>query len=307
LPRRPNSVISGSWNRGKAKPTELNVHAHQLLCLNVPESDLGQFWDLESIGISSCESEEGKLDPVWQRFNETVTFVENEGRYEVSLPWKSDSSRPSLLNNEKLARLRLGNLTCKLKRDPDLSEAYDSLTTITKVCPVFDASAKGYNGVSLNDCLETGPCLFPNLVETLIRFRRWPVALAADITKAFLQIKVRKEDQDVHRFFLYHDGETRVMRFVRVPFGNKSSPFLLMQPSNIICLIFLSVVLWRNSKITCIVMTGCLGMILWQKVVTCSRKVMPSCSHLECHLLNVESRGNWYAFQRVYFKVFGNR
>ena len=37
----------------------------------------------------------------------------------------------------------------------------------TRVRPVFDASAKGPNLVSLNDCLETGPCLLPDLVEVL--------------------------------------------------------------------------------------------------------------------------------------------
>ena len=36
--------------------------------------------------------------------------------------------------------------------------------------PVFDAPAAGYNGVSLNDCLETGPSLIPSLVEILVRF-----------------------------------------------------------------------------------------------------------------------------------------
>ena len=49
----------------------------------------------------------------------------------------------------------------------------------------------------------------------------------ADITKAFLQIRVRREDQDVHRFLWKEGSSVRIMRFVRVPFGNKSSPFLL--------------------------------------------------------------------------------
>ena len=35
----------------------------------------------------------------------------------------------------------------------------------TKVHPVFDASAKGHNDVSLNDCLETGPRLMPDFPD----------------------------------------------------------------------------------------------------------------------------------------------
>ena len=114
-------------------------------------------------------------------------------------------------------------LTHYLPHRPVVKEA----SVNTKIRPVFDPSAKGPSGVSLNDCLETGPCLLPSLVEILIRFRRWKIALTSDIQKAFLQIRVRREDQDVHRFFWMDQDKVRIMRFDRGPFGNKSSPFLL--------------------------------------------------------------------------------
>ena len=196
---------------------------------------------------------------IWTEFQERLRF--SEGRYEVGLPWKENAHK--LLNNERLARKRLDGLMSRLERDPALLARYqevfvgmeregvieevppselvspfptyymphrpvvkeESLTT--KIRPVFDASAAGYNGVSLNDCLEIGPCLTPNLAEILIRFRRWKVALTGDVTKAFLQVKVRREDRDVHRFLLKDMESTRIMRFTRVPFGNRSSPFLL--------------------------------------------------------------------------------
>lgn len=81
----------------------------------------------------------------------------------------------------------------------------------TKVRPVFDASAVSYHGISLNNSLETGPSLNPDLVETLLRFKRWQVALPRDITKAFLQISVREEDQDVHRFLWKHKGRVHTV------------------------------------------------------------------------------------------------
>ena len=74
----------------------------------------------------------------------------------------------------------------------------DSISS--KVRPVFDALAAGPNGISLNNCLDSGPSLIPDLVEILLRFRRWNIALTADITKAFLQIGVQRPDQDVHWF-----------------------------------------------------------------------------------------------------------
>ena len=70
-----------------------------------------------------------------------------------------------------------------------------------KVRPVFDASAKGLNSLSLNDCMEVGPCLLSHLTEILLCFHQWQIAITSDIEKAFLQISVKKDDCDVHRFW----------------------------------------------------------------------------------------------------------
>ena len=70
----------------------------------------------------------------------------------------------------------------------------------TKIRPVFNASCKGPNGVSLNDCLESGPNLNPGVVDILLRFRRWKYAVSTEVKKAFLQIELKEEDQDVHLF-----------------------------------------------------------------------------------------------------------
>ena len=122
-------------------------------------------------------------------------------------------------NNE----LNSGNIIFYLPHRPVIRE--NSLST--KVRPVFDASARGRNGVSLNDCVATGPNLIPDLIGVLIKFRRWPVAIVSDIKKAFLQISVNPVDRDVHRFLWMLDGAIRVMRFTRVIFGNRASPFIL--------------------------------------------------------------------------------
>ena len=249
-------IISGSW-----ESCSYVTQSFQLLCMSdIPTSMLHSFWDLDTIGITS---DDVVVDPVLRKFNETISYSDQDGRYEVSLPWKEDSGPHKLVNNEQLARSRLDSLSRRLGKDPVLRDRYDSAfremestniicevppkekvvpfpiyylphhpvvresSITTKVQPVFDASATSYNGVSLNDCMEAGPSLIPSLVEILIRFRRWRVALTGDITKAFLQIKVKREDQDVHRFLWEDDGRIRMMRFLRVPFGNKCSPFLL--------------------------------------------------------------------------------
>ncbi|XP_068240256.1 uncharacterized protein [Palaemon carinicauda] len=236
----------------------------QLLCISsVSESDLCKFWNLETLGVKPREFVESYRETkVFKEFESTVKFV--NGRYEVALPWKDDSAKEKLLNNAVISHKRLGRLMVKLEHDKELKKEYQKVfdsyesdhmieevprqeisgvnsvyymphrpvvklsSSSTKIRPVFDVSASCYNGVSLNDCLSSGPSLNLDLVEVLIRFRRWPNAVTADIRKTFLQISAQEKDRDVHRFLWpREDGTIRPMRFTRVPFGNTASQFLL--------------------------------------------------------------------------------
>ena len=57
----------------------------------------------------------------------------------------------------------------------------------TKCRIVFDSAAKTH-GIALNDLLEKGPCLLNDLSGILLRFRRYKVGIAGDISKMFLRI-----------------------------------------------------------------------------------------------------------------------
>ena len=232
----------------------------QLLTLgDLHEDTVRNLWSLEGIGVRT--DEEPTASKVLEDFNSSVHYC-SAGRYEVGLPWK-EGGPEQLVDNRSSAEGRLAGLSHKLARDPELADRYSAVltemeqsgiieeipseelvsqhptfylphrpvlkesSTSTKVRPVFDASAPGPNGVALNDCIETGPCLIPSLVEVLLRFMRWRYAVTADIVKAFLQLQLKREDRDVHRFLWECDGTVRVMRFVRVTFGVSSSPFLL--------------------------------------------------------------------------------
>ncbi|KAK3883912.1 hypothetical protein Pcinc_011767 [Petrolisthes cinctipes] len=174
-------VLSGSWT--SCSPMGVST---QLLCVNgVSEASLSKFWDLESVGVTCKEALTDDSNRVQQTFTEHVKFV--DGRYEVTLPWKSDTARSQLQDNVKLAKKRLSNLCHRFQKDPRLKEEYDAVfrayekegiceevppsqlksvhptyylphrpvvresSSSTKIRPVFDASAAGYNGVSLND------------------------------------------------------------------------------------------------------------------------------------------------------------
>ena len=253
-------ILSGSWEQNAQK----NSLSYQFLCMtDIPDSLCHMFWNLDAIGIEAKEDKgQNTADAeVLKEFNNSITCVND--RYVVTLPWKSEEAKADLQNNMALAVKRSENLAKRLGKDPSLEKEYNTVltelekqhiihevpaeemgsskpvfylphrpvvketSTTTKIRPVFDASANGFNGISLNDCMATGPNLIPNLLEVMLRFRRWKFGLSADITKAFLQIKVVEKDQDVHRFIWDVNGQRRIMRFDRVVFGNASSPFLL--------------------------------------------------------------------------------
>ncbi|XP_021180355.2 uncharacterized protein LOC110369531 [Fundulus heteroclitus] len=92
---------------------------------------------------------------------------------------------------------------------------------------VFDSSAQ-FEGTSLNTVLLSGPNLNNNLLGVLLRFRKHPVAVTADIQQMFYCFLVREDCRDVLRFVWYKDNDTQkelVDYRMRVHvFGNSPSP-----------------------------------------------------------------------------------
>ncbi|XP_064485951.1 uncharacterized protein LOC135398480 [Ornithodoros turicata] len=105
----------------------------------------------------------------------------------------------------------------------------------TKVRIVFDASSKMPGEVSLNETLHAGPDLNSDVLDLLMQFRAHQIALTADVEKAFLHIALDPCDRDALRFLWYETTpkasqplpRVETWRMTRVPFGAKSSPFLL--------------------------------------------------------------------------------
>ncbi|XP_067282638.1 uncharacterized protein [Pseudorasbora parva] len=92
---------------------------------------------------------------------------------------------------------------------------------------VFDSSAQ-FDGVSLNDVLLSGPDLNNSLLGVLIRFRKDPVAITADIQQMFHCFLVREDCRDVLRFLWHRDNDlTKEVVDYRMRvhvFGNSPSP-----------------------------------------------------------------------------------
>ncbi|KAK7571949.1 hypothetical protein V9T40_014421 [Parthenolecanium corni] len=223
--------------------------------------------DLELVGLADflkTEDEEealvlDKLYASMQRFGK---------RYEVGWPFRDDD--PELDDNFGLAFGRLLSLYRNLSKDEVMLRAYDRLIkedlekdiveTVNLRAPtrkgkvhylphraiirvgkstpiriVFDAGAKnGKLAHSLNDLILKGGNWVKDVPAVLLRFRRYGVALTADITRAFHQIAIAPDDRDVVRFLWLRDitkppsrDNLCVYRFKRMAFGVVASPFLL--------------------------------------------------------------------------------
>ena len=100
-------------------------------------------------------------------------------------------------------------------------------SSTTKVRVVFDTSAKSSTGVSLNDLLLVGPTVQSTLMDVLLRFRLYRVALIADVSRMYRAIRLVKPDKDLHRFVWREDAGKPLLdfRMTRVTFGVSASPF----------------------------------------------------------------------------------
>ncbi|XP_035216171.1 uncharacterized protein LOC118189624 [Stegodyphus dumicola] len=222
---------------------------------------ISDLWSLDSLGILDPSEKKSKLElqeEARDHFLSTVK-VNEEGRFQVSLPWL-DNHLP-LKDNYDLAVKRLASTVKRLKAEK-LYDAYGEVfseweqegiieevpkseidvtchylphrhvvkeNSTTRIRPVFDASAKQKGSPSLNDCLEKGQNLIELIPSILHRFRMNRIGVSADIRKAFLQISLNPKDKDYLRFLWYRtDGKLKYYRHCRVVFGVTSSPFLLV-------------------------------------------------------------------------------
>eukprot|EP00795_Rhopilema_esculentum_P006372 gene6372-biopygen7981 len=216
-----------------------------------------RLYSLDILGVED-RGEDDQLD-VYKEFKENISR-QNDGRYEVNVPWIPGSNLAE--TNEMQSRKRLKNVERKLRHDEKLQKEYTEIVenqlregvvervpsepsgtrifymphkpvvresaATTKVRMVFDASARPTPTTnSINDCMYKGPVLQPNIWDIMVRARMTPYLLLGDIQKAFLQIGIKSEDRDAFRFLFTLSGKEEHLRFLRVPFGGEASPFML--------------------------------------------------------------------------------
>ncbi|KAG5881224.1 hypothetical protein JTB14_035483 [Gonioctena quinquepunctata] len=100
--------------------------------------------------------------------------------------------------------------------------------TTMKLRVVFDASCKPTTDLSLNRIMYIGPKLQNDLVETLLRWRKYRIAFTADIEKMERHITMYLEDQPYQRI-LWRCKPTQPLQeyqLTTLTYGTTSAPFL---------------------------------------------------------------------------------
>lgn len=90
---------------------------------------------------------------------------------------------------------------------------------------IWDAATK-VEGLSLNDCLLSGPNLYNSYLKIILQMREGKYLIKGDIQEMFHQVVMRKEDRDSLRFLFRKSPNLpiQILRMRVMIFGSKSSP-----------------------------------------------------------------------------------
>ncbi|XP_055913226.1 uncharacterized protein LOC129946883 [Eupeodes corollae] len=256
-------VVSGPYQHNQEK-----ILYKQGSYLSTPDQkditlceELKRFWEIEN-GSDLINTEfkfkESELE-CEEHFKANVCRFDN-GRYQVRLPFKSDSLKLGESYSQALNRFKsLERRFCKnssfrqeytavvnefltlnhmeIAPNVDLSKPHFFLphhcvvkpsSSTTKMRVVFDGSAKTTTGVSLNDTLLTGPVIQEDLFSIAVRFRFFAFVFTADISKMYRQIVLHPDDRCFH-LILWRENESdkvKTFQLNTVTYGTASASYL---------------------------------------------------------------------------------
>lgn len=229
--------------------------SHCLHLSDSPISDelISKFWEAEEIAVDP-----GLVPshPCEKHFVQTH-YREPNGRYVVSLPFKDEPG--DLSASAHLARSRYRHVEGKFNRNPTLKSKYVEFMTEyeelghmspatepssytiphhavfrpcdpeAKIRVVFDASMKTPNG-SLNDVLLTGPKLQRDITDVILNFRRYALAVTADLVKMYRQVSLNPQQRRYqHIFWRSPAGDLRTYALNTVTYGTAPAAFLAIR------------------------------------------------------------------------------
>ncbi|XP_053618244.1 uncharacterized protein LOC128679812 [Plodia interpunctella] len=222
---------------------------------------LYKLWEIDSNDSKKLTKEEALCEKIYEETYQR----NNDGRYVVKLPLKTEPPRTINGNTKEIARKRLQQMERRLEKNGEQRKAYNEVieeyitlkhmeevpedeiekpsvylphhavikdsSETTKVRIVFNASSQDSNAVTLNDDLMVGPQLQEDMRSLVMRFRMKKVAYIADVQKMYRQVLVTPEDAEYQRILWRSDVKSPVKayRLLTVTFGTASAPYLAVR------------------------------------------------------------------------------
>ncbi|XP_055840854.1 uncharacterized protein LOC129908416 [Episyrphus balteatus] len=232
------------------------------------DTQFRKFWEIEEAPFENPETAE---NIACEEHFKTHTRRLPDGRFEVSLPFK-EGVRPALGASQQGALRRFLQLERRFDNNPQLQKEYSACmseyiqldqmekvdvsqgeilqspfhyvvphhavfkesSTTTKLRVVFDAAFKTTNGTSLNEHLLVGPKTQSNIMDIILKWRKFKITLTADIEKMYRQIKMKKPDT-FYQLIYWRDNKMSPLQLYRlktVTFGTASAPYLATRTLN---------------------------------------------------------------------------
>ncbi|XP_040164709.1 uncharacterized protein LOC120901069 [Anopheles arabiensis] len=250
-------VVSGSASTSQPA-TSNTFHTSSVVCMVSLEESIERFWKVEELQVNDGYSPE---DRKCEQLYKDTTQRDEAGRYMVCLPKQADFD--DKLGFSKAAALRrFSFLERRLERDPNVKAAYHDFmreylelghmsriknpsdderayylphhpvfkaaSSTTKVRVVFVGSAKTSTGFSLNEALCVGPVVQDDLLDIILRFRTYKVAVVGDIAKMYRQVLLHPNDRKFVRICFRFSPHSPIEYFElnTVTYGLAPSSFL---------------------------------------------------------------------------------
>ncbi|XP_045488936.1 uncharacterized protein LOC123690116 [Pieris rapae] len=227
------------------------------LCVGLSLAEaIQRFWEVEEPPTAARENPEHQE---CELFFQNNTGRLRSGRFVTRLPFLP--SRPPLGHSRSLAEKRLTSMERRMKRDStfrakyiEFMDEYFKLGHMSvsdydwrtqehyfiphhavfkggKIRVVFDGSAPTSNGVSLNQCLHSGPRLHRDIGDILTNFRRHQIVFVADIKMMFRQTVIHTDDR-CYQLILWREKESdpvTVFELNTNTYGLRSSPYIAIR------------------------------------------------------------------------------
>ncbi|XP_045455994.1 uncharacterized protein LOC123665778 [Melitaea cinxia] len=258
------------WILSGQREKEFMKNQHNVITLHIrsmvteDNNILKKFWEIDNELYKKKKiltNEEEKCEEIYKN----TTKRDEYGRYIVHLPLKQSIEDTVQLCGDTIqgAINRFKQLERKFQRNETLKEEYlkvireyiamghmiRSETTdknfiylphhaviredkdTTKVRVVYDASASGSNGKSLNDAMMVGPVLQPDLRSLITTWRTYKICVVGDIVKMYRMINITGVHTNLQRIVWRDspDKDLESYNLTTVTFGTAAAPYLAVR------------------------------------------------------------------------------